>query len=44
MHLKIKVDFNEMQAFSQTLKYIFPFSETHTKRTLVVYESALQDE
>jgi hypothetical protein len=44
MNLKIKLHESEIPLLNESLKYIFPFYKNYIKRTLVIYESNLQDE
>lgn len=43
MNLKIKLHESEVGLLNENLKYIFPFRKEYTKRSLIVYESNLQD-
>lgn len=44
MHLKIRLHESEIPLLNENLKYIFPFYKNYLKRTLIVYESNLQDD
>lgn len=44
MNLKIKLHDSEITGLNENLKYIFPFYKNYIKRTLVLYESNLQDD
>ena len=43
MNLKIKLHESEIGLLNENLKYIFPFRREFVKRSLIVYESNLQD-
>lgn len=43
MNLKIKLHESEIALLNENLKYIFPFKKEYMKRSLIVYESNLQD-
>jgi len=44
MNLKIKLHESEVAHLNENLKYIFPFYKKYIKRTLIVYESNLNDD
>lgn len=43
MNLKIKLHESELILLNENLKYIFPFHKNYMKRSLIIYESNLQD-
>ena len=43
MNLKIRLHESEIILLNENLKYIFPFHKNYMKRSLIIYESNLQD-
>jgi hypothetical protein len=44
MSLKVKIDSNNLQSLAHAIKYVFPFFKNYVKRSLIVYDSQLEDE
>lgn len=44
MSLKVKVNMNEKKGLLHAVKYVFPYLGTYLKRSIIVYDSELNDE